>query len=250
MLWLYVQAPFAACRTFTAGWYRPTASFLTPSAAYGFVLNLAGIESRLREGEVGHDGKTPTTLTRPDLPAMTLALGAPARNRDGGGVPFDAAFPRLQSVYQQLHNYPVGVSGKERAEECKANKYNITPVRREFLTDLRVLVVIKDAESAFIDRLHRGLAGSLPRYGLPFLGDNNFLPDRVEVCSDPVECYWYELVLDSVSGPQPRTTRLTVRIDRADSSRTTSYLYAPSESASALPNESAWTQVGPLPARG
>jgi CRISPR-associated protein Cas5t len=156
----------------------------------------------------------------------------------------------LQSVYQQLHNYPVGVSGKERAEECKANKYNITPVRREFLTDLRVLVVIKDAESAFIDRLHRGLAGSLPRYGLPFLGDNNFLPDRVEVCRDPVECYWYELVLDSASGPQPRTTRLTVRIDRADSSRTTSYLYAPSESASALPNESAWTQVGPLPARG
>ena len=30
MLCLYVQAPFAAFRTFTAGWYRPTAAFLTP----------------------------------------------------------------------------------------------------------------------------------------------------------------------------------------------------------------------------
>ena len=35
MLALYVEAPFAAFRTFTAGWYRPTAAFLTPSAAYG-----------------------------------------------------------------------------------------------------------------------------------------------------------------------------------------------------------------------
>ena len=42
MLCLYVQAPFAACRTFTAGWYRPTATFLTPSAAYGLILNVAG----------------------------------------------------------------------------------------------------------------------------------------------------------------------------------------------------------------
>ena len=32
MLALYIEAPFAVCRTFTAGWYRPTATFLTPSA--------------------------------------------------------------------------------------------------------------------------------------------------------------------------------------------------------------------------
>ncbi len=35
MFILYVQAPFAAFRTFRTGWYRPTATFLTPSAAYG-----------------------------------------------------------------------------------------------------------------------------------------------------------------------------------------------------------------------
>ena len=41
MLTLYIEAPFAVCRTFTAGWYRPTATFLTPSAVYGLLLNLA-----------------------------------------------------------------------------------------------------------------------------------------------------------------------------------------------------------------
>ena len=68
MMSLYVQAPFAACRTFTAGWYRPTATFLTPSAAYGLILNVAGVESRLREEDDRHDGKVPATLTRSGLP--------------------------------------------------------------------------------------------------------------------------------------------------------------------------------------
>ena len=68
MICLYIQAPFAACRTFTAGWYRPTAGFLTPSAAYGLLLNIAGIESRLREEDAAHDGSAPASLIRPGLP--------------------------------------------------------------------------------------------------------------------------------------------------------------------------------------
>ena len=72
MLCLYLQAPFAACRTFTAGWYRPTATFLTPSAAYGLLLNIAGIESRLYEHDPSHDGSAPATLTRSGLPAARL----------------------------------------------------------------------------------------------------------------------------------------------------------------------------------
>src|SRR5437868_14891932 len=101
MLCLYVQAPFAACRTFTAGWYRPTATFLTPSAAYGLILNVAGIESRIREEDPTHDDRTPASLTRFGLPPVRLALGAPADSRRN-------PYPLVQTVYQQLHNYPVG----------------------------------------------------------------------------------------------------------------------------------------------
>lgn len=244
MLWLRVEAPFAACRTFTAGWYRPTATFLTPSAAYGLVLNLAGIDSRLREGDDGHDGKTPATLVRKDgLPPMKLALGAVAKDRTGGTIPFDAAFPRVQSVYQQLHNYPVGASGKEHAKNTWGNKYNITPVRREFLSDLRAVVGI-DTDDATADRIRRGLAGEFPRYGVPFLGDNNFLLDRAELREAPGECYWFVPVREASSGPQPRTTRLTVTIDRADLSRTVSHLYAPDGTPLAEPPADAWTAVG------
>ena len=100
MLCLYVQAPFAACRTFTAGWYRPTATFLTPSAAYGLVLNVAGIESRLREEADTHDGRTPASLMRPGLPAVRLALGAPPTS---GRDPY---CPRL-FYYQEVERISV-----------------------------------------------------------------------------------------------------------------------------------------------
>src|SRR4051794_38632647 len=120
MLWLDIQAPFAACRPLVAGWYRPTAGFLTHSAAYGLVLNLAGVESRLGEHEPGHDGKVPASLTQPGLPAFRLALGLP----EGG------ALPGVQSLFQQLHNYPVGKDAGIDPVLAKGRKNNIAPVRR------------------------------------------------------------------------------------------------------------------------
>lgn len=239
MLCLYLQAPFAACRTFTAGWYRPTATFLTPSAAYGLLLNVAGIESRLREDELGHDGKTPASLTRPGLPKVRVALGATA-------TPEAERYPRVQTVFQQLHNYPVGASGQERAESAKGNKYNITPVRREFLADLRAILCI-DGNPDLEGRVRRGLAGEFnnTRYGVPFLGDNQFLIDKLKIVDLPQVGHWYERVGEEAGSPRPYTTRMTILIDRADLSRTTSALYAPMEQPSANIPDAAWTVIDP-----
>lgn len=245
MLWLHIEAPFAACRTFTAGWYRPTATFLTPSAAYGLVLNLAGIDSRLREGQEGHDEKTPASLMTKGLPTMKLAIGAIASPGKDKVEEDPDAFPRVQSIYQQLHNYPVGASGKERADDCKGSKYNITPVRREFLSELRAVVGI-DSDEGTLDRVRRGLAGEFPRYGLPFLGDNNFLLDRAELRDAPGATYWFMPVRESDSGSRPRTTRLTILIDRADLSRTESALFAPADrQPNDQPPPAAWIPINP-----
>jgi CRISPR-associated protein Cas5t len=241
MLCLYLEAPFAACRTFTAGWYRPTATFLTPSAAYGLILNVAGIESRLREEDEGHDGRTPASLMRAGLPCVRLALGAPATQ--AGRVPH----PHVQTVYQQLHNYPVGTSGSEHAAAAHGNKYNITPVRREFLTDLRAFIVM-DGNPDLEDRVRRGLRGEFnaARYGLPFLGDNGFLLDRLEERVGIPELHWYERVTEATGlGPRPHTTRLTILIDRADLSRTTSGLFAPTEQPTREIPAAAWVELVP-----
>ena len=251
MLVLYVEAPFAVCRTFTAGWYRPTAAFLTPSAAYGLLLNLAGIETRLREEDPAYPLKAgvPATVTRPGLPAVRIALGVPAVCRRGSrveDVPECDRFPLVRSVYQQLHNYPVGASGGERAETTFGNKYNISPVRRELLVNLRAVVAL-DGPADLEERVRRGADGesSAGRYGLPFIGDNAFLPDRIDVLGQVPSAHWYERVTASDEKIRPRTTRLTVWIDRADMSRTRSDLYAPATSPSVGVPPLAWTEIIP-----
>ena len=223
MLCLYIEAPFAVFRTFTAGSFRPTAEFITPSAAYGLLLNIAGIEMR------EDDGKSPMTLIRKDLPGFKIALGA-------------LSFPSLHSIYQQLHNYPVGTSGKEHAPLTKGSKYNIIPVRRTFLRGIQAYVCIDD-DNEFELLIREGLKGKVKhRYGLPFLGDNNFLLDRIEIVEERKAACWY---VPAIEGDMPeRVSRLTISIDRADMSKTVSRLFQPLKPASKDIPESAWIEVG------
>ena len=217
MLTLYVQAPFAAFRTFTAGWYRPTAGFLTPSAAYGLALNLAGIETRR------DDGLSAMTVTAFDLPPVRIALGADPENPRG-------PFPSVQTLYQQLHNYPVGASGKERKDDAKGNKYNITPVRREFLADLRAFVCL-DGEPRPGEpdqgRTRRRTSASHAMDSRSSATTPSFLTGS-RSATGPVKAHWYRrLGPDDEAGVVPHTTRLTFWIDRQDMSETQSALYAP-----------------------
>jgi len=227
MLCLYLQAPFGVSRTFTAGSFRPTAEFVSYSAFYGLLLNVAGIEMR------HDDGRSVMTLIKPDLPKFRLALGA-------------LSFPLQHSIYQQLHNYPVGSeTGKQYEAGAKGNKYNVTPTRRAFLSDIKAYLAV-DADSWFESQLDAALGGESPRtYGLPFLGDNNFLLDKLARVEQPEPAHWYvPLKPDATGGLRERVTRLTVTIDRADMSRTTSALFVPTEQPVAEIPAQAWVQVG------
>lgn len=237
MLTLYIQAPFAVFRYFTAGWYRPTASFLTPSAAYGLILNLAGIESRR------DDGDSVMTVTAYDLPTVEIAIGADPENPDG-------VYPPIQSIFQQLHNYLEANQKKEVLERVKGNKYNITPVRREFLSNLRAYILLKSSPE-LENRVRQGLQGTLdaPRYGLPFLGDNSFLVDKIEIIDDaPVNAHWYTAIVDDEDSMiRPHTARLTSWIDRQEMSKTRTGLFAPDLNACSSDDvpAAAWVSIEP-----
>lgn len=229
-LWLRIRAPFAAFRGFQAGVYRATAPVMPPSSALGLVLNLAGVEIR---GSLDR----PTTLIRPDIPCMQLALGT---------VPETDS--ETCTLYQQLHSYPVGSSGKELKQRTYGAKYWIVPVRREVLVGLDMVLGVK-ADPDLLVQVQQGLRGELEqeRYGLPFAGDNNFLFDRIDVLSEPPPTIWY-MQMQPDDPPMPGSYRLTVGIDRADNSKTTSYLYAPMPEAVADPPEAVWTWTPKPPA--
>jgi CRISPR-associated protein Cas5t len=67
-IFLRLDAPVAAWRWLQAGVYRGTFPVIPPSAAWGLVLNLAGIESRGGLSEV-------VTSIRDDAPVLDIAVG-------------------------------------------------------------------------------------------------------------------------------------------------------------------------------
>jgi CRISPR-associated protein Cas5t len=227
MFVLEIRAPFAAFRWMQAGVYRGTSPVIPPSTAWGLVCNLAGIETRA-------PGEHVVTPIRKDAPRFRVAVARV-------GAPFEVA-----SLYQQLHTYPVGNSGKELQLDVRARgaKYWIAPARREFLVDPHLLVAV-DAEPALRGQVDDGLAGRGARaYGLPFLGDNQLLVDSIAVSDEPpCEAAWYER-WDGAGPVRPGSCRLTTRIDREQSARTEVPLFAP-RSSTTIP-ATAWVEVGPL----
>jgi CRISPR-associated protein Cas5t len=228
-MWLRVRAPFAAFRGFQAGSFRATCPVMPPSTAFGLVLNLAAIE--MREGM-----SEPITRIKKDLPRLRIAVGVLP---DASG---NLATERC-TLYQQLHSYPVGNSGKEFAERTKGAKYWIVPVRREFLVGYDGIIGVQSENENLFRRVEEGLRGELEesRYGLPFAGDNNFLFDCIDIVDEPLETtYWYSRIQPD-DPPSKGSCRLTVGINRTDNSKTMSYLYAPTVVGSKQPPEAAWT---------
>ncbi len=223
LLWLRLKAPFAAFRWMQAGVWRGTSPVIPPSAAWGLVLNLAGIETRDAAPGV-------TTLVRDDAPRFELAIASNSATERG-------------SLYQQLHSYPVGNSGKDLQALAHGQKFWIVPVRRELLVGFDAVLGVR-ADDELLSRVVDGLAGrhSGNRYGLPFAGDNNLLFDRIEVLPIPPSVRWYTPVKRTEARRQG-SCRLTIGIDRKDASRTTSALFAPITNPESEPPEDAWVFV-------
>lgn len=220
-LWLRAVAPFAAFRWMQAGVWRATSPVIPPSAAWGLVLNVARIDTRLAS-----DG--PTTLVRTDAPRMEIAVASLAE-------------PERGTLYQQLHSYPVGSSSEHLAQATRGAKYHILPVRRELLINFDVAIGVRVGDETLLDRVRRGLDGDLEevRYGLPFAGDNSFLFDELKVLEGAPAARWYTRTEHARRG----TCRLTIGIDRGDATRTSTGIFAPLEAPTSDVPGDAWTWV-------
>lgn len=236
MICLYLRAPYAAFREFSAGYYRKTAPFIPPSAAYGLLLNLAGIDSR-RPTPFG------TTEMREDLPDLWIALGA-------------VRLPRVQSLLQQIHNWPVARPRDEQVALVRGTKANIQPVRRELLADVEAYICARGEpalEAAIRDGLrlgsHRPPTGGR-RYGLPFLGDNNFLIDVLREVAEPGPAHWWVHWPGASRSEGHPAALMTVWVHRTDSAQTVRVPLAPlPEAQREIPPE-AWVLTGPGARRG
>lgn len=223
--YLRLKAPFAAFRPFQSGSYRSTTPVPSFSTVYGLLLNLAGIEQR---GAV--EGNTTPIKPKDQLPTMAIAIGQVE--------PSETAL-----VNQQLHNYPVGASGKELAKKTFGSKYWIAPVRREVLVNLELIIGVQTSVELW-NKIQQGLAGELEgnRYGLPFAGDNNFLFDDIQPMDNPDLARWY-CPLEEDTRPNQGACRLTVWIDREDNTKTKIQIFSPTPDFKLEPPEKSWVTM-------
>jgi CRISPR-associated protein Cas5t len=224
-LWLHVRAPFATYSTLRAGTYRDTMPIMPPSAAYGLILNLAGIEMRGNPNQ-------PITPIRADLPPLKLAFGRVA-----------GTFSEVSVLLQHMHNYPVGSTGKEHKPKTHGSKHGIEPTCRETIVNLDMMLGII-ADPVLISRVKQGLTGEddLPRYGFPFAGDNSYLFDRIDCMDEPLPSHWF-VAIDSNLQLETGAVSLTVEIDRLSPSKTKSLLFAATkDSLTSLPDH-AWLSM-------
>ena len=113
------------------------------------------------------------------------------------------------------------------------------------------------AEPEFEERLRVGLSGEpleQERYGVPFLGDNSFMLEELEIIepgqSAPVS--WivrdreddFDFLGSTGAGLTP--FRLTIWADREGMSQTRSEFFVTEDGEWNSPPESAWVKVGPV----
>ncbi len=167
-----------------------------------------------------------------DLPSIKLAFGRVAGTNS-----------EISILLQNMHNYPIVRTGAERKAKAHGTKYWIEPTYREIIVNLNMILGIQ-ADSEFISRIRQGLNGEddLPRYGLPFAGDNNLLFDRIDCLEKPLPTHWFVQVNSNLE-LEPGAVSLTVEIDRKNPSQTKSLLFSATKNAMIFLPDSEWLSM-------
>ena len=100
------------------------------------------------------------------------------------------------------------------------------------------------ADLKLISCIRQGLNGDddLPRYGLPFAGDNNFLFDRIDCLDNPLPTHWFVPIMSNLE-LEPGAVSLTVEIDRQNPSQTKSLLFSATKDAITSLPDSEWLSM-------
>lgn len=195
-LYLCFKAPFGTFKPFQSVEMLATTAFITHSAAYGFLLGLAGINRDRKEEFIG----------------AQIAIGmkhTPQRGR----------------TYHQLHVNPQNPKADE-IQRAKGTKQRIRPYWREVLINLEGYIGLKDERLEPLVRQGVNEPQTLNYWGLPFMGDNNFFLERLDVIPEPEKCQWFCPLEPENVGRDDRYIYLSIWTDYASSETSNSLLFS------------------------
>lgn len=222
MIYVYFKAPFGAFRPFQSTELHPTANFITHSAAYGFLLGLGGIERRRKQEFVG-------AKIALGVPYSTTQLKEDRRRLASRPTIEVINMPRQGRAYRQLHKEPQSDKQTPPAtrERAKGTKPAIDIFRRDFLYGLEGFIGLDHIDLKNIVEQGINEPETLPYYwGLPFMGDNNFFVERIDVVDEPQPCRWFCPFEDNKSSQGERLYYLSVWTDYVDSATSKGRLFS------------------------
>jgi CRISPR-associated protein Cas5t len=221
MLFVYFKAPFGAFKPFHSIELHTTADFLTHSAAYGFLLGLAGLDRHRKRDFIG----------------AKIAIGQIGKSFRGRAL-------------QQLHKMPKQNQGYEVMERAKGNKPKIDVFRRDYLCRLEGFIGLDDERLETQVRKGIDEPTSINYWGLPFMGDNNFFVEKVEIFDCPnKKAKWFVKFDGQVVSTNNKLHYLSVWADTkpnpttdTESNNSNYMLFFVSENMNKPPNE-AWVDI-------
>jgi len=215
MLFVYFKAPFGTFKPFQSVELHATADFITYSAAYGLLLGLAGIDRHRKKEFIG----------------AQIAIGQKHK-------------PLRGRLLQQLHKMPAGSLSQEMLDRAKGNKPKIDIFRREHLFRLEGFIGLRDEKLETLVRKGINEPSTLNYWGLPFMGDNNFFVERLDVRDKPAPCCWFYPYDGKSLQVGKQLHYLTVWTDYETNVRSKGMLFALSEEKDLLnEDDKAWVRV-------
>jgi CRISPR-associated protein Cas5t len=208
MRFIYFRAPFAAFRSFRNMETVTTSEFVTHSAAYGFLLGLAGIDREQKDEFT--DAKLAIACTR---------------------------LPAVGRCFQQL------IRDKRVLDD--GGELTLRPFWREVLCNVEGFIGLD--HPALEELVERGInePTSLSYWGLPFMGDNNLFLEQIEVRDRPGPCRWFYPFSGERVSRGERLYYLSVWTDYRTNARSSSLLFALSETKDSLQaDDKAWVRMG------
>lgn len=221
MIYVYFKAPFGAFRPFQSTELHPTANFITHSAAYGFLLGLGGIERRRKHVIEGANLAL-------GIPYSALQLLEESGTLDSRAANEMLDTPRQGRAYRQLHKEPQSdkQTSAETRERAKGTKPTIDIFRRDFLYGLKGYIGLDHSDLENLVKQGINEPETLRYWGLPFMGDNNFFVERIEVVQEVQPCRWFCPFENNKSSRGDRLHYLSVWTDYENSVRSKSLLFS------------------------
>jgi CRISPR-associated protein Cas5t len=237
------DAPFFSYREFNTGDYSYSLPVIPHSAAYGLVLNLAGIE--IKGDKIESMCGSFKCKRNTNTPNLGIAVGFVSF--DGISCLIHQYHKYTQSYsclspYEWEENQDGTFSVKENTKGVKSSisnlkkdyqgrKWSIGIVKREYLTNYHGVIGVR-GDKFLIEKIKHGIDECFG--SIPFAGDRNLMFSKISI-NNP-EANW----LSTKKIQNCKSLELSTKIDRVNSHRTVREIFYIDDKKSNKPSEFSW----------